>query len=142
MSDVIPITSRRPGSPDGGRAVGNRAGASRAGAGVMAALASGPGPEIVRFTRAELDVILNLYGRMVALGEWRDYALADGLEVATFAVFRRSAEMPIYRIEKRPKLAKKQGAFAVIAPTGLILKRGHDLAQVLRLFDKPREVSL
>lgn len=88
------------------------------------------------FTRAELNAILRVYGRKVAEGEWRDYALGAFKESAVFAIFRRTAEMPLYRIEKHPKLARKQGAFRVVAATGLILKRGHDLEQVLNVFDK------
>lgn len=88
------------------------------------------------FTRAELNAILRVYGRKVAEGEWRDYALGAFKDSAVFAIFRRTAEMPLYRIEKHPKLARKQGAFRVVAATGLILKRGHDLEQVLNVFDK------
>ena len=92
----------------------------------------------VFFNRRELDVILNVYGRMVAMGEWRDYAI-DGLrESAVFSVFRRSSEMPLYRIEKHPKLSRRQGAYSVVSATGHILKRGHDLEQVLRVFDRKR----
>jgi hypothetical protein len=81
---------------------------------------------------------MRLYGRMVAAGEWRDYAM-DGLrEAAVFSVFRRAADTPLYRIEKRPALARRQGAWAVIGEGGQILKRGHELAQVLRVFDKGR----
>ncbi|MEX1154467.1 DUF2794 domain-containing protein [Parvibaculum sp.] len=90
----------------------------------------------VFFTRIELDAILSVYGRKVAEGEWRDYAMGGFREVAIFSVFRRASEMPLYRIEKRPKLARKQGAYAVVAATGLILKRGHDLKQVLKVFDR------
>ena len=95
-------------------------------------------PARITWTRRELDAILSLYGRMVAAGEWRDYAIDDLKEAAVFSVFRRSCEMPLYRIEKRPKLARRQGAYAVIAATGLILKRGHDLPTVLKVFDKKR----
>jgi len=90
----------------------------------------------VFFNRAELDAILSVYGRKVAEGEWRDYAMGGFRDVAVFSVFRRASEMPLYRIEKRPKLARKQGAYSVIAATGLVLKRGHDLAQVLKVFEK------
>jgi len=90
------------------------------------------------FDRKELDAILNVYGRMVANGEWRDYAMGDNKEQAVFAVFRRASEMPIYRIVKCPKWAKKQGAFAIISASGQILKRGHDLKVALRYFDKKR----
>ena len=68
----------------------------------------------VFFDRRELDAILRVYGRMVAAGEWRDYAIGGGREAAVFAIFRRTSEAPAYRIEKRPELARKQGAFAVI----------------------------
>jgi hypothetical protein len=91
----------------------------------------------VRFDRAELTAILDIYGRFVAAGEWRDYALNFSKEKAVFAVYRRSAENPLYRIEKNPKLANKQGAFAVVSQTGMILKRGADLRRVLQVFDKP-----
>ena len=90
----------------------------------------------VTFNRLELHRILNLYGRMVADGEWRDYAIDMMREKAVFSVFRRASESPLYRIEKAPKLARRQGAYSVIAATGLILKRGHDLARVLRALDK------
>jgi hypothetical protein len=92
----------------------------------------------VFFERRELERIRRVYGRMVAQGEWRDYAI-DGLaDAAVFSVFRRASEQPLYRIEKRPALARKQGAFAVIGQGGLILRRGHELEQVLRLFDGKR----
>jgi hypothetical protein len=87
------------------------------------------------FTRLELNQILNLYGRKVADGEWRDYAIDFGREKAVFSVFRRTSEVPLYRIEKNPKLAARQGAFSVVAATGQILKRGHDLARVLGVLE-------
>lgn len=90
----------------------------------------------ISFDRGELSQILNVYGRKVASGEWRDYAIDTLTEKAVFSVFRRSSEMPLYRIEKTPRLARRQGAYSVIAATGLILKRGHDLARVLRALDK------
>jgi hypothetical protein len=97
-----------------------------------------PGGARTFFERRELDQLLRLYGRMVAAGEWRDYAI-DGLrEAAVFSVFRRASEAPIYRIEKRPALARRQGAWAVIGQGGVILRRGHELDQVLRVFDKGR----
>ncbi|XSG83637.1 MAG: DUF2794 domain-containing protein [Methyloligella sp. ZOD6] len=96
--------------------------------------ASRPGE--VNFNRWELSQILNVYGRKVASGEWRDYAI-DGLrDKAVFSIFRRASETPLYRIEKTPKLARRQGAYCVIAATGQILKRGHDLSRVLRVLDK------
>jgi len=97
-----------------------------------------PHKPIVFFERRELTRLLSLYGRMVAAGEWRDYGI-DGLtDAAVFSVFRRSAEAPLYRIEKRPALARKQGAWAVVGQGGHVLRRGHDLEHVLRLFDRGR----
>jgi hypothetical protein len=90
----------------------------------------------VFFTRGELNAILNLYGRRVAAGEWRDYAIDFGRDKAVFSVFRHASEVPLFRIEKSPKLARRQGAYSVVAVTGLILKRGHDLARVLSVLDK------
>jgi hypothetical protein len=88
----------------------------------------------VRYDRRELNQILNIYGRMVAAGEWRDYALDFCDDVAVFSIFRRTAEMPLYRVEKRPHLRNKQGMYAVIDAGGRILKRGHELENVLRVF--------
>ena len=90
----------------------------------------------VTFDRPELNRILTVYGRMVAAGEWRDYALDFLDEVAVFSIFRHASEMPLFRIEKRPKLRGRQGQYSVVAAGGLILKRGHELAQVLKIFDK------
>lgn len=92
-------------------------------------------PGIVFFERRELDRLLRLYGRMVAAGEWRDYAIGGHAEVAVFSVFRRAAEQPLYRIEKRPALARRQGAWSVVGQGGLILRRAHELEQVLKLFE-------
>lgn len=92
----------------------------------------------VAFSRQELTRILGLYGQFVAAGDWRDYAIDHLNDVAIFSVFRRASDAPLYRIEKRPALARKQGAWAVISMTGVILKRGHDLNQVLKVFDKQR----
>jgi len=89
----------------------------------------------VFFDRRELDAILRIYGRMVAAGEWRDYAIAGGKDAATFAIFRRASEEPLYRIEKRPALARKQGAFAVIGQGGVVLRRGQELSQALKAFE-------
>ncbi|MGB8813443.1 MAG: DUF2794 domain-containing protein [Paracoccaceae bacterium] len=93
-------------------------------------------PEQVSFDRRELGVILSLYGRMVACGEWRDYGISTLSEMAVFSVFRRTAENPLYRIEKRPKLRLRQGMYAVVSMDGQILRRGHDLAAVLRVLEK------
>lgn len=92
--------------------------------------------EQVNFDRHELAAILALYGRMVAMGEWRDYGISSLREMAVFSVFRRTAENPLYRIEKRPKLRARQGMYAVVAQDGQILRRGHDLVAVLRVFEK------
>jgi hypothetical protein len=94
-----------------------------------------PFPETVAFHRAELSVILGLYGRMVAAGLWRDYGISMLRDAAIFAVFRHAAEHPLYRIEKRPRLAARQGQYAVIAMDGRILKRGPDLRAVLRVLE-------
>lgn len=92
-------------------------------------------PDRVVFDRKELGLILSTYGRFVAAGEWRDYGMSFLRDVAIFSVFRRAAEHPLYRIEKRPRLRAAQGAYAVIGMDGRVLKRGHDLAQVLRVLD-------
>jgi len=92
--------------------------------------------EQTAFDRRELGVILGLYGRMVSTGEWRDYGMSFLKDVAVFSIFRRTAEHPIYRIEKRPKLRDKQGMYAVIGMDGRILKRGHDLKTVLRVLER------
>lgn len=128
MSDAEPIAFRS-------RAGGGRGGPS----GTL--LSSGPAsapasPPVTRFDRLELMAILNLYGRMVAAGEWRDYAMDFLKDRAVFSVFRRSSEFPLYRIEKTPRLARKQGAYSVVTPTGLILKRGPDLKRVLAVLER------
>jgi hypothetical protein len=97
-------------------------------------------PSQVSFDRHELRAILDLYGRKVAAGEWRDYAIDFTSEKAVFSIFRRSSEVPLYRVEKDPRLARRQGAYAVVAGTGLTLKRGHDLRHVLRAIDRPMRV--
>ena len=91
---------------------------------------------VVSFQKPELTIILSLYGRMVASGEWRDYGISSLKEVAVFSVFRRTAEHPIYRIEKRPKLRNRQGQYAVVGMDGQILKRGHDLKSVLGILER------
>lgn len=91
---------------------------------------------VVSFDRRELQIILNLYGRKVAEGEWKDYAMDFTRDRAIFSIFRRAAEVPVYRIEKDPRLARKQGEYSVVSATGLILKRGTDLARVIGVLDK------
>ncbi len=95
-------------------------------------------PPSVAFTRQELAVILNVYGQFVAAGEWRDYAIDCLADVAVFSIYRHASEAPLYRIEKRPKLAKKQGAWLVLNASGTTLRRGHELTNVLRIFDKQK----
>ncbi|MEN5084652.1 DUF2794 domain-containing protein [Bosea sp. TWI1241] len=95
-----------------------------------------PAPRSVTFDRHELNELLNLYGRMVAAGEWRDYAIDFLRDTAQFSVFRRASEMPLYRIVKDPALARRQGAYSVVNATGQILKRGSELGRVLRVLDK------
>lgn len=101
-----------------------------------------PSLPVVSFNRRELDIILRLYGRMVADGEWRDYAIDILNDRAVFSIFRRASEMPLYRIEKDPKLARRQGAYSVVATGGMILKRGHELAQVLRVLEKKKHLRV
>jgi uncharacterized protein DUF2794 len=98
--------------------------------------AAAPAQNRVTFNRLELNRILNLYGRMVADGEWRDYSIDFLRDRAVFSVFRRASEVPLYRIEKDPRLARKQGMYSVISATGLILRRGHELERVLLVIDR------
>ena len=102
------------------------------------AFAPEPASAVVFFDRRELEQLLRLYGRQVAAGEWRDYAIAGLKDVAVFSVFRRASENPLYRIEKRPALARRQGAWAVLGQGGMVLRRGQELEQVLRFFDRGR----
>ena len=92
----------------------------------------------VHFDRRELDRLLQLYGFFVARGDWKDYVIDDLPDRAVFSVFRRAAEAPLYRIEKQPRLARRQGAWCVVGMNGQVLKRGHELDQVLRLFDSKK----
>jgi hypothetical protein len=95
----------------------------------------------VTFNRDELRLILNFYGRMVASGEWRDYAMDFERDRAVFSVFRRASEMPLDRIVKEPALARKQGAYSVVAAAGRVLKRGHELDRVLQVMEPLRVVT-
>lgn len=132
-SDPIPLRPRSAGerqsSPHGQGSPAIPQGGVRTGA-------IQPAVRQVAFSRVELMEILSLYGKMVAAGEWRDYAMDFGAQKAVFSVFRRSTEYPLYTIEKNPQLARKQGAYSVVAPNGLILKRGPDLKRVLDVLDK------
>ncbi|QBR70481.1 DUF2794 domain-containing protein [Beijerinckiaceae bacterium] len=92
--------------------------------------------EIISFDREELRAIFNLYGRKVSDGEWRDYAIDFTPQKAVFSIYRRACEYALYRIEKNPRLARKQGIYSVVTATGLILKRGQDLGRVIAALDK------
>lgn len=127
MSDFEPIVLRPRTMPDT---------SSRSAASPPPPQTGGQSSSQVCFNRLELNEILNVYGRMVAAGEWRDYAIDMGREKAVFSIFRRASEFPLYRIEKNPKLARKQGAYSVVTPTGLILKRGTELRRVLSVLEK------
>ena len=96
----------------------------------------------VAFDRQEISAIMNVYGQMVSKGDWKDYAMDFLRDKAVFSIYRRATEHPLYRIEKVPALRNKQGQFAIIAPGGLVLKRGHELKTVLKIFDKARFRSL
>lgn len=97
-----------------------------------------PPVQQVSFDRRELGAILQVYGRQVAAGEWRDYAIDHLADRAVFSIFRRTSEMPMFRVEKVPALARKQGAYRVVAATGLIMKRGQELKSVLKVLEKPK----
>ncbi len=95
-------------------------------------------PKQVSFNRRELSAIFRVYGRKVAEGEWRDYAIDHLEDRAVFSIFRRTSEMPMFRVEKIPGQARKQGSYRIVAATGLIMRRGHELAGVLGILDGPR----
>ena len=103
---------------------------------VARAAAAGPLQNRVTFNRLELNRILNLYGRRVADGEWRDYAIDFRHDAAVFSVFRRASEIPLYSIEKQPRLKERQGQYSVVAAGGQVLGRGHDLTAVLRVLER------
>jgi hypothetical protein len=128
---------------------GERSGGTRPSAAAQIAAHGGPAQALVSqglagqglaaqvtFDRRELGRILGLYGRKVAEGEWRDYAIDFLRDRAVFSIFRRTSEVPIYRIEKNPRLAQRQGTYSVVSATGLILRRGHELDRVLRAIDR------
>ena len=103
---------------------------------------TGKAPEVISFQRRELDALLQFYSARVGTGEWRDYAIDMLKDRAVFSVFKRASEVPLYTIEKQPKLARRQGQYSVVNANGLVLKRGHDLKTVLRVLDKkPKLVS-
>jgi hypothetical protein len=131
MSDTEPAEDHRAAS---GASPGKRALAALPAGGATASPAATA--EIVSFDRKELRDIFDLYGRKVAGGEWRDYSIDFSPQKAVFSIYRRAAEYALYRIEKHPKLARKQGLYSVVTATGLILKRGHDLSRVIAVLDK------
>ncbi|MFO1117646.1 MAG: DUF2794 domain-containing protein [Beijerinckiaceae bacterium] len=108
----------------------------RTGGEVVALNFQRPNPKPVSFERRELQLILNVYGRRVAEGEWRDYAIDFSVSKAVFSIFRRTSETPLFTIEKTPAHARRQGAYSVVAADGRTLKRGHDLERVLGVFEK------
>ena len=99
-------------------------------------------PPIVSFDRHELRDIMNVYGRGVADGAWKDYALDFTPNKAVLSIYRRASEVPLYRVEKDPALARKQGAYAVVSATGFVLKRGHELMRVLRVLEPKPKLSV
>lgn len=138
MSEVVTLHQfRRPASRD---EIPPPAGADRPAADRSTSSRPAAEPPVF-FDRREFRVILNLYARMVGMGEWRDYAIGHDRESCSFAVFRRSADGALYRIVKTPKLARKQGAFAIIGQGGRILRRGRDLAVMLRFFEPKRDAA-
>ena len=105
-------------------------------AGSPAARIASWGPAEVRFDRAELNKILSVYGRMVSAGEWRDYAIDFLDDRAVFSIFRNASERPLYQVEKKPEYRNRQGQYSVVAATGHVMKRGHELSQVLRVLER------
>jgi hypothetical protein len=93
-------------------------------------------PLRVMWTRQELGDLLNIYGRHVAAGQWRDYAIDDGTETAVFSISRRSSEVPLYCIDKTPALRRKQGQYCLRGAAGQILRRGHDLPALLKFLER------
>lgn len=138
MSDLEePGTNvRHLGRPDGTGGKNARFRGSTGEGGQTAAATRSPVPVVVSFDRRELGTILQLYGRKVAAGEWRDYALDFMPQRAVFSIFRRASEAPLYRVEKNPALGRKQGTYSVIAATGMILRRGNDLGRVIGVLEK------
>jgi hypothetical protein len=136
MSECDPIELRRGTIAVMPARSGDPASPNPSGQNIPSPGAANPGsPGVVAFDRHELREIMNLYGRKVAAGEWRDYALDFTPHHAVFSIFRRSSEVPLYRIEKDPKLGRRQGAYRVVVAGGQILKRGHDLAHVIGVLD-------
>lgn len=140
MSDTSePIAFRRPAHAPTGAPGGRQSNTTKT-PGASSVLAAGSSGQkdssLVVFDRRELNQLFSVYGRRVAAGEWRDYAIDWGRESAVFSIFRRASEVPIYRVVKAPKLARRQGAYSIVSATGLILKRGHELSRVLDVLDQ------
>ncbi len=123
-SDPIPLAARRPLKSSG---ISNT---------IISSTGNPVKPSQISFDRSELSAILRIYGFKVADGDWRDYAIDHLKDRAVFSVFRRAGEVPPFRIEKNPKLARRQGAYSVVNANGVVLKRGHDISQVLKVFEK------
>jgi hypothetical protein len=138
MSELDPPQQRRASQEDGGARDGSVHNFER----VVSSNRPQGASAVVSFTQRELREIMNLYGRMVAAGEWRDYALDFSPDEAVFSIFRRASETPLYRIRKDPKLARRQGAFSVVAVGGLVMKRGHDLARVIGVLEPKPKLAL
>jgi len=139
LSDLEPIIPLRPRIVTGDKNRNTQGRSNRNKKNLQHNNFSSPAPIQVAFNRHELNTILSVYGHHVAAGNWRDYAINFGRETAVFSIFKRTSECPLYRVEKNPKLAHKQGAYCVTDHSGRILKRGRDLAQVLKILAlKPR----
>ena len=146
MSEIVALHDYRRSEETASQgAVAHDAGAGADAKLLIVARSTDPRPAVepaIFFDRREFNLILNLYARMVGQGEWRDYAISHDRESCSFAVFRRTADGALYRIVKTPKLARKQGAFAIIAQGGRVLRRGRELAVMLRFFEPKREAVL
>src|ERR1700753_263358 len=138
MSELDPPQQRRVSQEDGGGGDGSVHDFER----YVSSNRPQSASAVVSFTQRELREIMNLYGRMVSAGEWRDYALDFTPEQAVFSIFRRASETPLYRIKKDPKLARRQGSYSVVAVGGLVMKRGHDLARVLTVLEPKPKLAL
>jgi len=127
-ADLISLAARRPLASSGTRNS------------IVASTGNPSKPSQISFDRVELNAILRVYGFRVADGDWRDYAIDHLKDRAIFSIYRRASEAPLFTIEKDPKLARKQGAYSVRNQKGIILKRGHDITQVLKVFDRKLSV--
>lgn len=145
MSEIVALHDYRRSEETASQGIASQGVSSGADAKLIVARSTDPRPAVepaIFFDRREFNLILNLYARMVGQGEWRDYAISHDRESCSFAVFRRTADGALYRIVKTPKLARKQGAFAILAQGGRVLRRGRELAVMLRFFEPKREAVL